>query len=248
MRTCFVLVIFTAGLLRADSTILDTFHQPQTNCSYSLSSPYSNCDVIGDESKYDIEKITAEINGATTTVKLFFNYGGGSSLAPFTDVGLTLGVGDLFFFNPAHPDDYLYGVPLHDRGAFAAGDVYKIGSGITTLTADNIIHNTGYYYRRNEQVWLGGNGAPIQTGTVSVKNHGNGTDAANYEVDMTFSNPAGFLPNLGFNGNVGLAFASANCGNDVIKGTVSAVPEPGSVLLLGSMFLLLLPAMKRLAS
>ena len=254
-----VFLLLTATLAQADTSIIDTFHEPQTHCSYGMAYPYSSCDVIGNEATYDIQSLSASFNGNTTDIRILLNYGNpnlnyaGGSLNQFTDENLALGIGDLLFFNPTNWDGtaknqpaYQYGVPLANRGSFVAGDVYQVGNGISTETADQAIHNTGYYYRRNQVVWLTGTPSPAGTGgTVVVKDYGDGITAAKYEVDLTFTDPAGFLQNLRSSGQIGISFASADCANDIVMGTVSA-PEPGSVALFGSMCLLLFPVLRKI--
>lgn len=229
---------FTASLLRvtgvtiarADSTLPDTFAQSQAGCTYSTSAPYSTCDVIGAPN--------------ATQASMFLNYGGGSSLSPFFDV-TNLSVGDLFFYSPSNPDRYLYGVPLHSHGQFTAGDVYQIGGNATTRTAQDVLQNTTASYRRSESVWLGASGpvTPAQTGgTVTTTSYEDGVTNALYDAMVRFTNPSGFYQSLVSNSQVGIAFSSATCGNDVIKGSVAVNPEPGSVILLMTCCLFLLAA------
>jgi len=229
------LLLVTGGLLaRADSTISDVFAQSQAGCNYSLTPPYSTCDVIGAESRFDIQKAQISLTPNATQASLFLNYGGGPSLSPFYDV-LNLSAGDLFFYNPSNPDQYLYGVPLHSHDSFTAGDVYQISGNVTTLTAQDVLQDSSHVYRRDETVWLGSSGpvTPAQTGgTVTTTSYGDGVHNALYNATVQFTNPAGFYQALVSNGSVGVAFASATCGNDVIKGTVAVNPEPGSVILL----------------
>jgi hypothetical protein len=209
-------------------TIYDTFDQSQAGgCSYSFAPPYSNCDVIGDPALYDIQKASVEIADNWATVTIYFNYGGGITLQPFDD-GIELSVGDLFFYAPSDPGSYLYGVPLSSHGAFTADDLYRVGGDTTLLTADDIIHNTGYYYRRDQDVWLGGSGRPETIGLpVQVVDYGDGVSNALYAATLEFPVPADFVTSVIQNGQIGMSFASAFCGNDVLEGTTDAAPEPG---------------------
>ena len=93
------------------STIYDAFNQSQASgCNYSLSAPFTSCDVIGDPALFDIQKADVHIADGSATVTIYFNYGGGINLQPFND-GVQLAVGDLFFYDPSDPNSYLYGVP-----------------------------------------------------------------------------------------------------------------------------------------
>ncbi len=209
-------------------TIYDAFNQSQAGgCSYSFAAPFSSCDVIGDPALFDIQKASVEIANGWATVTIYFNYGGGITLQPFSD-GIPLAVGDLFFYAPGDPGNYLYGVPLSSHSGFTADDLYKVGGDTTLLTADGIIHNMGYYYRRTQDVWLGGKGLPETIGLpVQVADYGNGVSNALYAATLQFPVSADFVASVIQNDQVGISFASAYCANDVIEGTVSAVPEPG---------------------
>jgi hypothetical protein len=216
-------------------TIYDTFDQSQAGgCNNSFAAPFSTCDVIGNPALYDIQKASVHIADGWATVSIYFNYGGGITLQPFTD-GIQLAVGDLFFYAPSDPGDYLYGVPLSSHGGFTADNLYRIGDDTTLLTADDIIHNTGYYYRRTQDVWLGGEGSPETIGLpVQVTNYGDGVSNALYDATLEFPVPADFVTSVIQNDQLGIAFASAYCGNDVLEGTTSAAPEPGMFPLLAA--------------
>jgi hypothetical protein len=216
-------------------TIYDTFNQSQASgCNYSLSAPFTSCDVIGDPALFDIQKADVHIADGSATVTIYFNYGGGINLQPFND-GVQLAVGDLFFYDPSDPNSYLYGVPLSTHGGFIADDLYKVGGNTTLLTADQIINNTGYYYRRTQDVLLGGSGSAETTGSpVQVVNYGNGSSNALYAATLHFPVSADFVTSVLHNGQVGIAFSSADCANDILTGTTSAVPEPGMFPLLAA--------------
>ena len=214
-------------------TIYDPFDQSQAGgCNYSFTPPYTSCDVICDPALFDIQKAAVEIDNGWATVTIYFNYGGGITLQPFSD-GVPLAVGDLFFYAPSDPGNYLYGVPLSSHDGFTADNLYKVGGDTTLLTADDIINSTGYYYRRNQDVWLGGSGSPETIGLpVQVVDYGNGVSNALYAATLEFPVSADFATSVIQDGQIGIAFSSADCGNDVLEGTTSAAPEPGMFPLL----------------
>ena len=216
-------------------TISDTFNQSQAGgCNYSFASPYSTCDVIGNPALFDIQQATVNVGNGWATVTIDFNYGGGITLQPFTD-GTPLAVGDLFFYAPSDPGNYLYGVPLSSHGGFTADSLYQIGGSTTLLTADAIINNTGYYYRRNQDVWLGGSGTAETIGLpVQVAGYGNGVSDALYAATLNFPVNTDFMTSVVQDDRIGIAFASAYCGNDVLEGTTTAAPEPGMFPLLAA--------------
>jgi hypothetical protein len=190
--------------------------------------------VIGNPALFDIQQASVEVENGWATVTIYFNYGGGITLQPFTD-GIQLAVGDLFFYAPSDPGDYLYGVPLSSHGGFTADDLYRVGGDTTLLTADDIIDNTGYYYRRDQDVWLGGSGSPETVGLpVQVVDYGDGVSNALYAATLEFPVSADFTASVIQNGQIGIAFSSATCANDVLEGTTDAAPEPGVFSLLAA--------------
>jgi hypothetical protein len=223
------MLFFLLGCVTCQAgTIYDTFDQSQAGgCNNSLAAPFSTCDVIGNPALFDIQKADVHVADGWATVTIYFNYGGGITLQPFTD-GIPLAVGDLFFYAPSDPGNYLYGVPLYSHGGFTADDLYRVGGDTTLLTADEIIDNTGYYYRRTQDVWLGGSGSAETTGLpVQVVNYGDGVSNALYAATLKFPVSADFMTSVIQNDQIGIAFASADCGNDVLEGTTTASPEPG---------------------
>jgi hypothetical protein len=95
---------------------------------------------------------------------------------------------------------------------------------------------------------MAGKGAPKSSGSVTVADYGNGTTNAEYEITVSVPLTAGLLA-LESNGQIGLLFSSADCGNDVIQGVVDtsvpsarvlSTPEagPGVMMLTGLALLL----------
>jgi hypothetical protein len=220
------------------NTLLDPFG-PQSNCNYGPDAPYSSCDVIGDQQLYDIQAATFTTGNGMATVSIYLNSGAvrnDLTLGSFTDAGLTLIPGDIFFYspstvyNPADPTTipYLqYGIALTDHGSLQAGGLYAIGGGISTETAQAALGDPNDYYRKDETVLMTGSGTPVSMGTVNVALAG-GT-GAQYVITVTV--PEAGLAGIESNGDIGLLFSSADCANDVIQGTVGA-PEPGSGILM----------------
>ena len=248
MRSWFLstfLLLASAAICPA-STLIDTFGQNQATCTYSQAPPYGTCDVIGDPQQFDIQQATFSVNGGLATVMIYVNSGAVQkvnnqlSLGAFSDSGVTLIPGDVFFYNPTavyDPSDpatarYLqYGIPLVSHGTFIAGDLYSITGNISTETAQQALQDTSDYYRMDEAVLMQGSGAPLTSGAVTVANNGNGTTTgALYLLTVTVPTTSGFL-SLVSGGQIGLLFSSADCGNDVIQGVVGA-PEPGSALMI----------------
>ena len=211
-------------------TVFDSYLQP--NCA-------SGCDVIGINADFDIDKIVfTTLTSSTVTAQIYTNYHSGSAdLAPWSEFGITLSVGDLIFQGGS--DKYV--VPLHDHGAFHAGQLYSVTE---LLTAQTVLGNPpGVIYRNGEFVWGGGTSTAIgAAGTVSVA-------CANGESIVSGRCPSGgelivtttFHPNSSFSGelaasDLSVSFAAATCANDVIAGGLDPVPAPASLLLMASGF------------
>jgi hypothetical protein len=67
-----------------------------------------------------------------------------------------------------------------------------------------------------------------------VVKYGDGVSNALYAATLQFPVSADFLTSVIHNGQVGIAFSSADCGNDILTGTTSAAPEPGMFPLLAA--------------
>jgi hypothetical protein len=226
------------------------FGQAQNNCNYSAVAPYSACDVIGDEQLYDIQSATFSTNAGLATFVIYLNSGAVQkvnnqlTLAAFSDSGLILIPGDLFLYaadtvyDPSNPSVLKYGIALTSHGSFTAGDMYSIGGSVTLETAQQALNDSSDYYRRDEDVLMGGSGNPVTAGLVSVPQNGDGTTNAEYAITIQVPLTAG-IQSLMSDGQIGMLFSSADCGNDVIQGTVgnttvvtSATPEPGPGLMM----------------
>ena len=260
--------IFASAIACFAGTITDTFGQGQYSCVMSYTPPYDTCDVVGNEMLYDIQKASVSFANGMATVNIFTNtgavpFGGPLTLGTFNDAGVTLMPGDIFFYNPTagyDPNDpnstanLKYGIALTNHGGFTAGSLYDITGGVATETAQMALQDGTDYYRWDEAVLLTGAGEPEASGLVTVTTNGDGIHKAQYEITVTVPLTSG-LVNLLSSGQVGLLFSSADCGNDVIQGTVNTgytgvnpmavtaaatvVPEPGpGVMVLGGAMLL----------
>jgi hypothetical protein len=257
------------------NTLTAPFGQPQNNCTYSYTPPYSSCNVIGNDALYDVQMATMSISNGMATVSIYTNSGGVNdinhhvTLGAFTDSGVTLVPGDIFFYNPSagyNPDDptttgnLQFAIALTSRGSIAAGDLYQIGGDIYTETAQQALMDGSDYYRRDETVLIGGSGDPASTGALTISNYGDGITNAEYEFTVTVPASSGLL-SLVSNGQIGLLFSSADCGNAVIQGSIDvgntnsispasvaplSTPEPGpGILILSGIVLLAVGRFRR---
>jgi hypothetical protein len=197
-------------------------------------------DVIGAYRDFDIESITfTQIESYGITASIRFNYhSGDATLADWSFAGATMRPADLLFgVNGVHR----YGVALVSHDGFDAGDLYRIDG---TRTSDHYLSGSGLYWRFNNPVRMDPTGATHEgVGTVQTLNVlANGAvgtpttgNPRSYEVQTTLHfNPSDdFMNDFMTNGSLSVHFASAICANDVIDGTIHAVPEAGSLLLVG---------------
>jgi hypothetical protein len=67
-----------------------------------------------------------------------------------------------------------------------------------------------------------------------VVDYGNGVTNALYAATLEFPVSADFTESVIQNDQIGIAFSSADCGNDVLEGTTTVAPEPGMFPLLAT--------------
>ncbi len=257
MRYGLAFLILGAALCSA-GTISDLFNQPQNNCNYSQTPPYSDCDVIGSAGVYDIQQASVTVAGnGFTTITLFSNLGGVTAqngqlaLGSFdSGLGPTLIPGDLFFYAAASENNisnfvdpnvtdfadpqsniepYLtYAVPLVNHNGLIAGDLYQVDTS-SIETASQAIGSPDLVYRANLPELLT-SGSLVAAGKgVSVAAYGDGTNSAEYAVTLSFNSSSTLIDSE----QLGILWSSADCGNDYIQGEVdTGVPEPASSTLL----------------
>jgi hypothetical protein len=236
-------------------TVSDPFGGSTSNCGFSMAPPYSACDVIGELAHYDIQGAELDAGHSWVSVSLLFNFGNGT-LANFNDSGILLSAGDILFFDPSDPARttytdlgnhasqfpvYRFGIALVAHDGLNPGDLYQIADPGQIQTADSLLHNTGYYYRRNVPVWMPSSATLEATGTgVAVTPFGDGTSNGLYRATVGFVPTPEFWGMTSSSHTLGIEWAVAICANDVLSGEVATHnPEPGTmVMLLGGAGLL----------
>jgi hypothetical protein len=207
---------------------------------------FQNCDVVGAKTDFDIQKAVFQYSANSLSLDIYTNYRN-SNVAPlsaFAVGSVSLPVADLFFGTSA---GMLWGVPLVTHGAFQAGNVYALGNGVSTLTAQGVLGaQPSAYFRRNRIVYMSGNSTAAAqnnrgTGTVTVLSTGkNGTSTgqnpgAEYIIRVQLSQQAAqnvLAAAFDRDGIVAANLQLLACGNDILDGSF-VVPEPSSWMLMG---------------
>lgn len=189
-------------------------------------------DVVGRDDYFDISKMEVNYSGGILTVDIYSRY--------FDNIGIygTL-LGDLFISTngwnpygtpPNYPqDNYINGgeiweyvLVLNNHTAQSGSlNLYKLSDGGTITLS---YAPSGYIWRDGQEVLFNPTGSSIATGIWSIYGLGTPIDTDDY-LRFVISNS-----NWG-GGNPSAFHWGMTCANDTIEG---AVPEPATMLLLGS--------------
>ena len=225
----------------ADSISIIDPYQGQNN---SGSGPASlAADVIGLYAEFDIDRIVfTSITAGNITAQIRFNHAlpnsltADPSLQAYTYPGATLPVADLLFdVNGV----FKYGVPLVSHDSLTAGALYREQA---VYTSDHFLNGSGYFWRFGAPVDIDPAGAvQVDVGSAPVTTVLGGAEV---QTVLSFTPSADFWNDLTAHG-MSVHFASAVCGNDVLDGRITATPEPGSILLLGTVLFLGASALRK---
>ncbi len=225
-----VVVLLMQGVAHAlPVTLQDAYQVGPDNCGSTA------CDVIGLQADFDINRIVfTSLSAGNITAQIYTNYHhGDASLSPWSEFGIPLQVGDLIFQDGATR----YAVPIHGHNGFTAGQLYAVSDFYTAREA--LGNPSGVIYRPDQlvQVQVGtAVGSPGTVSTACATGTLSGTHCPSTNeviVTLMFAPSAAFWNTLSSSG-MSVHFAGATCGNDVLDGHLTAVPEAGTLMLLGS--------------
>jgi hypothetical protein len=228
MKNLLILVLAMAGcstLMATTTTVTDPYGG--SNPGYAA----NNGDVLGSLSKFDIDLLTfSKVTSEEVQIDILFNYNEGDTSLSSFNIGYgvpTLNVGDLMI----SVDGALkYGVALSNHDGLIAGTLYEITSGQTAWSVIHYQTPSSSSYRPSEYVWIDPNGATAIGATTMTTAAVSGDEVV---VHLSFKPTTAFLSDL--SDGVGVLFAAATCGNDILRGNVqvSTVPEPATFALIG---------------
>jgi len=235
--------------------LMDQFNVPACVTSPPANNPgFTNCDVIGVRTDFDLQKAVISFNRSATTINIYQNYRNAAvsagGFSQFAVGAANIGASDIFFGNGA---SIVYGIAMSNQNGFQAGSLYAVGGGVTARTAASVLNlpSPPWYYRTTRKVLLGG-AAPAQSlgaGSLTASaTGGNGTTTgAEFRLNLQLGQTASTALYDAATANGGFLdvyFQSATCGNDILDGRI-ATPEPSAFMLMGTAVLALGVAARR---
>jgi len=225
-------VFLCGGAAWASSfTIADTYWGAEPT------SPPLNRDIVGGADIFDVFSADVSLSDTVLSVKIFTNFAGKAGYGPqYTPGGVGVGYGDLFLATawapfgtaPNYPEDFAangttwaYALHLDDRWDNGGTGVSLLAVNDNILLSDDFISSG--VYRSGQEVAVKG-GTAIANGDFIV-----GGDYVQFLIDL---DGTALLADILTDEMLAIHWAMS-CANDVIEGQGRAVPEPGTLLMIG---------------
>ena len=222
-------LLWSSHASAAPIEILDKYHG---GSGYTNGTIVPEGDVFGSPGGFNVSKMTVDITAADIKVDIYSRY--------FDNIGLYgTQMGDLFvstdswtpfgsaadFYNTdvaSNGEDWEYVLVLDNHSA-NSGTL-----GLYAVNSSNIILSGGTFgYRPGQEVQYNVRGQNLLgSGNWSINNLG-GVDTDDY-LSLSIAN------NIGLTSSDFAMRWTMNCGNDIIEGGSSPVPEPATMILFGS--------------
>jgi len=169
---------------------------------------------------FELYGINVYQNGATLNFDIFTNYPqGGYSVSGWNTIPADLAI-------DANRDGvYEYGIAFTDYNNHTPGALYNVTS---WKISDNFDPNPGSYYYNHNRIVKIDQGTAVYSGSVTWTLTGGSNPYYYIHTQIDINQLTGINDGL-----INVFYATATCANDFAGGPAS-VPEPGTMLLLGS--------------